>query len=73
VEPAASRVLTRSPFGYGHDPAGLAALGLVTVVPAGVLALLQAANSRLTATSRVAQRHAPAVFLVFIGLSYPGR
>src|ERR1700734_2304325 len=73
TEPGACRVLARSPFGYGHDPAGLAALGLVTVVPAGVLALLQAASSKLTAASEAAHRQARAVFLVFIRLCSRGR
>jgi len=37
--PAASRVLSRSPFGYSHEPAGLAALGFVAVLPLAVLPL----------------------------------
>ena len=34
-EPAASRVLARSPFGYGHDPDGAAAPGNLLVAGAG--------------------------------------
>src|ERR1700759_3672949 len=34
-EPAASLVLARSPFGYGDDPAGVAAPADLTVVGAG--------------------------------------
>jgi hypothetical protein len=39
-------------FGCGHDPAGFATLGFLTVVPVGVL-LLQRAASTLTAMSNV--------------------
>ena len=66
AEPAASRVFARSPFGYGHDPAGLAASVFLTVVPAGVLVLLQAVASALTAMSNVQAR---AVLLAPIRLS----
>jgi hypothetical protein len=61
VELAASRVFSASPFGYGHEPAGLAALGLVTVVGAPALELVQAATATPTAKSAVAHRYARAV------------
>jgi hypothetical protein len=52
VEPAASRVLPRSPFEYGQDPDanGLGAAALVTVT--GVL--LHAAVTKLAVTSAAA-------------------
>src|SRR5215831_5904073 len=54
VEPGASRVFSASPFGYGHEPAGLAALVLVTVVGASALEPVQAATP--TAKSAAAPR-----------------
>jgi hypothetical protein len=61
VEPGASRVFSASPFGYGHEPAGLAALGFVTVVGASALELVQAAAATPTAKSAVAPKYARAV------------
>jgi len=43
-DPAASRVLARSPFGYAPDPAGRAAPAKVLVVPAGCVELHPAAS-----------------------------
>src|SRR5215475_11516059 len=56
TEPAASRVFSASPFGNGHDPAGRAEFGFVTVVgaPAPALELAQAATAIPTATIRLA-------------------
>jgi hypothetical protein len=61
MESGASRVFSASPFGYGHEPAGLAALGLVAVVGASALELVQAATATPTAKSAVALRYARAV------------
>src|SRR5215469_2940607 len=69
VAPAASRVFSGSPFGYGHEPAGLAASEFVTVLPAGVLVLLQPA--RTTPAARIRLGHT--IFLVPITLSFQGR
>jgi hypothetical protein len=65
--PATSRVLSRLPFGYSHEPAGLAALGFVAVLPAGVLVLVQPA--RTTPTARI--RLGYTIFLVPIARSLP--
>ena len=63
TESGATRVLPISPFGYGHDPDGVAAPGNVEVTGAGPLELLEllellpplhAATSRATETSAVA-------------------
>src|ERR1700751_246968 len=51
VEPAASRVLARSPSGYGHDPDAVDA-PLKTVAGGGAAVPLHAAASTLTAMSR---------------------
>jgi hypothetical protein len=67
VEPAASRVFRGSPFGYGHEPEGLAAFGLVSVVGA-VPELAQAA----TATPTAMIRPASLIFLVPIASSSSG-
>src|SRR3954463_1091383 len=50
IEPAASRVLARSPFGYGHDPDAVGA-PLKTVVAGRAVVPLHAAST-LTAMSR---------------------
>ena len=50
TESGASLVLARSPFGYGHDPAGAAAPGNAVLTGAG-LPLLHAAASTVTATT----------------------
>ena len=66
VEPAATRVFARSPFGYGHDPDanGLGAAALVTVT--GAL-LLHAASTKLAVTSRAATlRRVRPVEFIFI-------
>ena len=55
TEPAATRVFARSPFGYGHDPAGLAAFGLLAVLPVGPL-LQPAASTLATANTATAAR-----------------
>jgi hypothetical protein len=69
VAPAASRVFSGSPFGYGHEPAGSAALEFVTVLPVGVLVLLQPA--RTTPAAKIRLGHT--IFLVPITLSFQGR
>jgi len=52
AEPAASRVLARSPFGYAHDPDGAAAPWKVVVAGDGALPLLpQAAASDAVVTA----------------------
>ena len=64
AESGAFLVLARSPFGYGHDPAGAAAPGNVVLAGAG-LPLLHAAPSTVTATataSPAAERGRPVSF-----------
>jgi len=51
TEPAASLVLARSPFGYGHDPDGVAAPGSRLLVGAGWPELQPAASSAKAATA----------------------
>ena len=61
TESGATRVLPVSPFGYGHDPDGVAAPGNAEVTGAGLLELLEllelpplhAATSTATETSAV--------------------
>ena len=55
VEPVASRVLARSPFGYGHDPDGRAAPANVLVAGAGWLEL-HAADARQLASRASGRR-----------------
>jgi len=54
AEPAASRVLARSPFGYGHDPDGVAAPWKVVVFGGGGDELHAAAASEITAITKPA-------------------
>jgi hypothetical protein len=54
VEPAASRVLARSPFGYGHDPDGAAASLKTVLAGAGGDELHAAAASAITVVSKPA-------------------
>jgi hypothetical protein len=57
-----------SPFGSGQDPAGAGAFALITVLPAGVLELLQAATSTPAVTARAPPRQARAVIRVPVGV-----
>jgi hypothetical protein len=60
VDPTASRVLARSPLGYGHDPeAAGSGAGVVEVVP-------QAASNTLVVSSRTSARklRRPVTFIV---------
>src|SRR5579863_1013539 len=67
--PAASRVLSRSPFGYSHEPAGWGALAFFSVLPVGVPVPLQLA--RTTPAARIRLGHT--IFLVLIERSsHPG-
>src|SRR6516225_6321595 len=52
ADPAASRVLARSPFGYGQEPDGVAAPWKLVVVGGGGLLLQAAAPATVTAASR---------------------
>jgi hypothetical protein len=64
--------LARSPFGYGHDPAGRAARELRTVEP-GDAVELHAAASRLIPASATKPQRVPALRFAFITYQPPGR
>jgi hypothetical protein len=67
VEPAASRVLAMSPFGYGHDPRAAGAAANVIVFPAEAgLVAPQPAITKLATTSRVAPTAVPLVTFAFM-------
>jgi hypothetical protein len=76
VDPAATRVLARSAFEYGHEPdvpAAEAATFVATVVQPALACAVplpppQAATSRPVATNRAA----PRLDLAFISFSSPG-
>src|SRR5215472_5325656 len=54
ADPAASRVLARSPLGYGQEPDGVAAPWKLVVVGGGGLLLQAAAPATVSAASRTA-------------------
>jgi len=58
TESGATRVLPISPFGYGHDPDGVAAPGNAEVTGAGPLELLELLPPLHAATSTATEKSA---------------
>src|SRR6516225_5147601 len=69
ADPAASRVLARSPFGYGQEPDGAAAPWKLVVTGGGGLLLQAAAPATVTA----ARRPMPALEIFRLICRFPSR